>query len=76
MPVDGRDDRVGELEPQLVGVDTVLAGLKENATPEQLQDMLDRLREVLHRAKQRQLEPDDWPLLNVLLREEMRRRMT
>lgn len=74
MPADGRDDRVGELEPQLVGVDAALAGLKEDATPEQLQETLDRLRQVLHRAKQRQLEPNDWLLLKVLLREEMRRR--
>lgn len=66
MPVESRDDRVVErLEL------AALAGLKEGATREQLQDTLDRLRQVLHRAKQRQLEPDDWALLAALIRTEM-----
>jgi hypothetical protein len=65
MPVDSRDDQLGELEL------AALAGLKEGATREQLQDTLDRLRQVLHRAKQRQLEPDDWALLTALIQAEM-----
>ena len=70
MPVDSRDDQLGELEL------AALAGLKEDATPEQLQDTLDRLRQVLHRAKQRQLEPDDWAIVSALLQAEMKGRMT
>ena len=65
MPVDSRDDQLGELEL------AALAGLKEGATREQLQDTLDRLRQVLHRAKQRQLEPDDWALLTAVIQAEM-----
>jgi hypothetical protein len=69
MP-DSRNDRLGELEL------AALAGLKEDATLEQLQDWLDRLRQVLQRAKQRHLEPEDWTVLSAVLQEEMRRRMT
>jgi len=65
MPVDSRDDRVGELEL------AAAAGLKEGATREQLQDTLDRLREVLRRVDDRQLESDDWALLTALIRAEM-----
>lgn len=66
MSVESGDDRVvKELEL------AALAGLKEGATREQLQDTLDRLRQLLHRAKQRQLEPDDWALLSALIRAEM-----
>jgi hypothetical protein len=65
MPVDSRDDRVGELEL------AALAGLKEGATREQLQDTLDRLRQVLHRVDDRQLESADWALLTALIRAEM-----
>lgn len=65
MPEDSRDDQLGELEL------AALAGLKEGATREQLQDTLDRLRQVLHRAKQRQLEPDDWALLTAVIQAEM-----
>ena len=70
MPVDSRDDQLGGLEL------AALAGLKEDATPEQLQDTLDRLRQVLHRAKQRRLEPDDWAIVSALLQAEMKGRMT
>jgi hypothetical protein len=65
MPVDSRDDQLGELEL------AALAGLKEGATLEQLQDTLDRLRQVLDRAKRRQLEPDDWALLTAVIQAEM-----
>ena len=65
MPVDTRDDRVGKLEL------AALAGLKEGATREQLQDTLDRLRQVLNRVDERQLESDDWALLTAVIRAEM-----
>lgn len=65
MPMDSLDDRVGELEL------AALAGLKEGATREQLQDTVDRLRQILHRVDDRQLEPADWALLTALIRAEM-----
>lgn len=65
MPVDKRDDRVGELEL------AALAGLKEGATREQLQDTVDRLRQILHRVDDHQLEPADCALLTALIRAEM-----
>jgi len=76
MPVDRRDDQVGELERELVREDDALAGLKEDATLEQFEATLNRLRQVRERAKQRQLEPDDWALLRAVIEEEMRRRVT
>lgn len=65
MSVDSRDDEVGELEL------AALAGLKEDATWEQRQVRLDGLRQVLQRAKQRELEPEDWALLTTLIQTEM-----
>lgn len=55
-----RDNRIAELEQELVGEDAALAGLKEGATLEQLQETLDRLRHLRGRVEQRQLESDDW----------------
>jgi len=65
MATESRDDRVGDVE--LAG----LAGLKEGATPEQLQETVDRLRQLIERTDKRQLEPDDWALLAALVRAEM-----
>lgn len=65
MSVESRDKRVVKLEP------AALAGLKEGATREQLQDTLTRLRQVLDRVDDRQLESDDWALLTALIRAEM-----
>jgi len=66
MPVESRDDRV-EKRLELAA----LAGLKEDATWEQLQARVDRLRQVLQRAKRRELEPEDWALLTTLIQAEM-----
>jgi hypothetical protein len=65
MSVESRDKRVVKLEP------AALAGLKEGATREQLQDTLTRLRQVLDRVDDRQLESDDWALLTAVIRAEM-----
>lgn len=65
MPVESHHDGVAKLEL------AALAGLKEGATREQLQDTLDRLRQFLHQVDARQLEPDDWALLTALIRAEM-----
>ena len=65
MSMESRDERV--VKPELAA----LAGLKEGATREQLQDTLNRLRQVLHRVDDGQLESDDWALLTALIRAEM-----
>ena len=44
---------------------------KEGETLEQLEDTLERLRQLYRRVEQQQLEPDDWALLAALVREEM-----
>jgi molybdopterin converting factor small subunit len=44
---------------------------KEGETLEQLEDTLERLRQLYRRVEQQQLEPDDWTLLAALVREEM-----
>lgn len=71
MPVDSRDDPVGELDQELVREDDPLAGLREGAPLEQFEATLNRLRQVLDRAEQRQLKPDDLPLIVDLLEAEM-----
>lgn len=89
MPVDARDDRIGESERDLACEDAALAlndgdaktvaarnaeamvaALRSGTLPE-LEAALVRLRQLHHRIGQRQLAPDDWPLLRVLLREAM-----
>ena len=76
MPVDRRDDQFGKLERELVHEDAALAGLEEGATLEQIEATRNMLRQVCERAKQRQLEPDDWALLRAVLQGELRRRRT
>jgi hypothetical protein len=44
---------------------------KEGETLEQIEDTLERLRQLYRRVEQQQLEPDDWALLAALVREEM-----
>jgi hypothetical protein len=75
MSVDRRDDRVGELEQELVREDDPLAGLKDEATPEQFEATLNRLRQVRDRAKRRQLEADDWAIVTAVIQAEMKERM-
>jgi hypothetical protein len=45
--------------------------LPEDATLEEIEAALARLRALLHRVEEQQLEPDDWPLLRALLQEAM-----
>jgi hypothetical protein len=45
--------------------------LPEDATLEEIEATLAKLRGLLHRVEQQRLEPDDWPLLRALLREAM-----
>ena len=77
VPANWRDDQVAELARELAREDAELA-VKDgdvaavaalDATPEQLEVTLDRLRQLHHRIDQRQLEPDDWALLAALIRE-------
>ena len=66
MPVDERDDRMGEVERELGGE----LG-RDDAELAQIQATLERLRELRRRIGQRQLEPDDWALLLALIGETM-----
>jgi hypothetical protein len=65
VPVDGRGDRVGELEREFAGElgrdDAERARLEVTLE-------LERLRQLRRRIDQRQLEPDDWALLGALIR--------
>jgi hypothetical protein len=45
--------------------------LQDDATLEQLEATLDRLRQLQHGVERRQLGPDDWALLSALIRETM-----
>lgn len=45
--------------------------LAEDATPEEIEATVAKLRALLHRVEQQRLEPDDWPLLRALLQEAM-----
>lgn len=74
MPEDSLEDRVGELAQELVGEDDPLAGLKEDATQEQFEATLNRLRQVRDRAEQGQLEVDDYALVRAVIEAEMARR--
>ena len=65
MAADSQAGRVGEVEL------AARAELKEGATPEQLQETVDRLRQILERTDKRQLEPKDWTLLAALIRAKM-----
>jgi hypothetical protein len=50
--------------------EAVVAALRGGTLPE-LEAVLARLRQLHYRIGQRQLDPEDWPLLRVLLREAM-----
>jgi hypothetical protein len=50
--------------------EAVVAALRGGTLPE-LEAALTRLRQLHYRIGQRELDPDDWPLLRVLLREAM-----
>jgi hypothetical protein len=65
-----RAHRRAKLKGRKVRESTGLAA-KEGETPEQLEDTLERLRQLYRRVEQQQLEPDDWALLASLVREEM-----
>ena len=70
MAAKRRAQRRAKLKRGGVLESTEVAG-KEGETPEQLEDTLEKLRELYRRVEQQQLEPDDWDLLAALVREEM-----
>ena len=70
MAAKRRAQRRAKLKRGSVRESTELAA-KEGETPEQLEETLERLRELYRRVEQQQLEPDDWDLLAALVREEM-----
>lgn len=70
MPRNWRERRTAELERQFARSATGLA-LTEDATPEQIEATVDRLRQLGKRIDQRQLEPGDWALIRALVLEAM-----
>lgn len=45
--------------------------LAEDATLEQIEATLEKLRQVLQRVDRRELEPEDWAVLSAVIRESM-----
>lgn len=70
MPTNGRDHRSGELERAVAHAGAGLA-LGEDATLEQLEATVEKLRQVLQRVDRQELEPEDWAVLGAVLREAM-----
>jgi hypothetical protein len=70
MAAKRRAHRRAKMERGIVRESMELAA-KEGETLEQLEDTLERLRQLYRRVEQQQLEPDDWALLAALVREEM-----
>lgn len=70
MAAKRRAHRRAKLKRGVIRESTELAA-KEGETLEQLEDTLERLRQLYRRVEQQQLEPDDWALLAALVREEM-----
>ena len=70
MAAKRRAQRRAKLKRGSVRESTAVAA-KEGETPEQLEDTLEKLRELYRRVEQQELEADDWDLLAALVREEM-----
>ena len=43
----------------------------DDATLEEIEATLDRLRKLQHRVEQQELEPDDWAVLRAMIEEEL-----
>ena len=70
MPRNWREQRITELERQFARKAGSLA-LREDATPERPKATADRLRQVLDRFDDDELEPDDQALIRALIVELM-----
>lgn len=70
MPKKGRGHRSAERERAAAQAAAGLA-LGDDATLEQLQATVAKLREVLQRVERQELAPEDWAVLRALLLEEM-----
>ena len=70
MPTKGHDDRSAELERKVELAGTDLA-LGEDATLEQIEATVEKLRQILERVDRQELEPEDWAVLRAVLREAM-----
>lgn len=70
MAANRRARRSAERKRRLASQDSVL-GLTDDATLEEIEATVARLRELWHRVDQRQLEPDDWAFIRALLVREM-----
>jgi UDP-N-acetylmuramyl pentapeptide synthase len=70
MRTKGRKHRSVELERAAARAAAGLA-LGEDATLEQIQATVAKLRQVLQRVERQELEPEDWAVLSAVLWEEM-----
>jgi hypothetical protein len=70
MPTKGHNDRSAELEREVALAGTDLA-LAEDATLEQIETTVEKLRQILQRVDRQELEPEDWAVLRAVLREAM-----
>jgi hypothetical protein len=65
-----RNHRSAELEREVALAGTDLA-LAEDATLEQIEATVEKLRQILQRVDRQELEPEDWAVLRAVLREAM-----
>jgi hypothetical protein len=70
MPTKGHSHRSAELEREVALAGTDLA-LAEDATLEQIEATVEKLRQILQRVDRQELEPEDWAVLRAVLREAM-----
>ena len=72
MPTKRRNhrNRSAELEREVALAGTDLA-LAEDATLEQIEATVEKLRQVLQRVDRRELKPEDWAVLSAVIREAM-----
>jgi hypothetical protein len=70
MPTKRRNHRSAELEREVANAGADLA-LGEDATLEQIEATVEKLRQVLQRVDRQELAPEDWAVLRAVLREAM-----
>ena len=70
MPANWRGDRSAELEGKCAREEADLA-MSDDATLEEIEATLDRLRKLQNRVERQELEPDDWALLRAMIEEEL-----
>jgi hypothetical protein len=74
MATNGRDHRNAELERAVAHAGAGLA-LGEDATLEEIEATVEKLRQVLQRVDRQELEPEDWAVVRAVLQEELQEEM-